>query len=75
MSERCFAERDGFSCSVLTICRCPGYDHCHFYRSVNDHRDDVDKANRRLRSLPIADQEAIADMYHRGRMPWWGDES
>ena len=70
MSERCFAERDGFSCSVLVLYYCPGYEHCHFYKSMREHLDDVEKANRRLRSLPREQQESIADMYHRGHMPW-----
>ena len=72
MDEKCFGTGKAGNCCVLSTEHCPGYDQCGFYKSRGQYQRDQELACRRLRTLPLAQQEHIADKYHGGQMPWKG---
>ena len=70
MSKRCFADmsgRKGRYCVALTEMDCKD---CKFYRTQKGHEADVEKANKRLRSLPKKIQAYIAEKYYQGHIEW-----
>lgn len=72
--ERCFAIVQKGKCAALATESCPGYGRCTFYKPVWVHERDREQANARLRALPEEEQRAIADKYHKGIMPWRGEQ-
>lgn len=63
---RCCHMVDG--CRVLTGGGNCGV--CSFHQTERGLAESKRKAAERLRSLPMGQQEYIADKYHSGRMPW-----
>ncbi len=70
MNERCFALKLCGDCSALTVTRCPGRSRCSFYKPVWMQDRDQSRVNVRLGALPEEKQQAIADKYYNGYMPW-----
>lgn len=71
-TEHCFGEvRAGPGCcAVLGSGLCEGHGSCPFYKPLTEYRKNMDKANARLRALPLSEQFNIARKYYAGRMPW-----
>ena len=65
----CFAKK-GTGCDCLTVKRCPGYKKCSFYKNVAQYAADRAQADMLLRQMPLEAQQAIAEQYYDGEMPW-----
>lgn len=74
MDEHCFALKEGRNGNKVCIClekpQCPGYPVCAFYKPIWKYDQDRERANIRLRSLPMDQQIHIAETYYEGRTPW-----
>lgn len=65
----CFAIYENKKCTILSGGICEGIS-CGFQKSKAEQENSLEKANRRLRSLPEYQQEIIADRYHSGKRKW-----
>ena len=73
MNEKCFALKPGRKCSLLTCKGCNGrYDKCPFYKPRWMAERDTRRALARIASMPVEKQQAIAEKYYNGAMPWTG---
>ncbi|MEE1137291.1 MAG: hypothetical protein U0M02_02305 [Acutalibacteraceae bacterium] len=70
MPDRCFALTDKGFCSCIRVKVCPGKDNCNFYKSVEQADEDLVKSYKRLCSLPMEVQKAIAEHYYNGEHRW-----
>ena len=61
--ERCLKMSGAFNCF-----------NCRHFETKEQYRERCEKANARLRSLPLAEQEMIAEKYHEGIKEWWNKE-
>ena len=67
MEQICFAKDKRGNCTALNICDCRG---CRFYKTRDQIKRDTEAVNARLSSLPVEDQQTIADAYTQGKMVW-----
>lgn len=65
----CFAINEDRKCTILSGGICEGIS-CGFHKSKAEQENSLEKANRRLRSLPEYQQEIIADRYYSGKRKW-----
>ena len=73
LNEKCFALKPGRKCSLLTCKGCNGqYDKCPFYKPRWKAERDTRRALARIASMPVEKQQAIAEKYYNGEMPWQG---
>lgn len=68
MGKICYANK-GNQCRILTVSRCIG-ENCSFFKTSEDQKEEIKKANVRIASLDKATQKYIADTYYKGRYPW-----
>ncbi len=68
MDRICFANK-GNQCRILTVGKCTG-DNCSFFRTSQEQKERIKKANARIASLDKTAQKYIADIYYKGRYPW-----
>lgn len=54
---------------------CPGYAACRFYKPQWKQEKERRLVHARLRALPMERQQAIADKYYKGAMPWRENEN
>ncbi len=72
MDDKCFAYRDRYQCSALSVMACLGFRRCPFYKTFHTYLADQDNANLRLNKLSDEQQTYIAETYYHGNMPWRG---
>lgn len=65
----CFAMKENGKCTVLSGEVCEGTS-CGFYKTKEEQKKSLEKANARRRSLPEYRQDDIADRYHGGKREW-----
>lgn len=75
--EQCYPDcanwnKHRHGCDALETRRCRP-ETCTFHITVEEVNESQEKANKRLRSLPKAQQLEIATKYHKGYMPWSTD--
>lgn len=68
MNNDCFAYKNK-RCKILKEIPCSNYN-CPFYKTVEEHKEGIKKANARIASLDKAAQKYIADTYFKGKYPW-----
>ena len=66
-STNCFALKDK-KCTVLAVGKCKS--RCGFYKTEAELEAGRAAANRRIASLPLADECRIAFAYYSGATPW-----
>jgi len=69
MKTNCFAYSPKKGCKALGGDHGCGYG-CPFYKNTAAHEAGVERAHRRLATLPEYHQRAIAEKYHEGKRPW-----
>lgn len=74
MAEMCFAlkmNHKGRLACKATVNDCDGHNgECPFYKTPIQHMASNERAYMRIALLPAYQQQAIADKYYRGEMPW-----
>ncbi len=65
--NKCFALLE-CECVALTSKRCLGK--CAFYKTVEQHKAELETAFARIAALPFPLQRYIADQHYSGRYPW-----
>ena len=74
MAEMCFALKmthKGRLAFKATVNDCDVQDgECPFYKTPIQHMASNERCYMRIASLPAYQQQAIADKYYRGEMPW-----
>lgn len=68
MKTNCFSYTDN-GCVALNEDYCKNGD-CAFFKTKEKAKQDLEKANKRLASLPREEQEGIADKYYGGKISW-----